>query len=327
MCKSSIPFVAVLLLNACSLFEPEKEPEPVRAFDISLHWEFANRPAYGVSVLPSDYAFGGAEGIYVLGSNRPTLVSSHISKESSRFKRIGSTTYANAQGIRLISRGHFESLWTVTAESDVAFGAFHVLTSGRVVIGIEGGIRYKDSGSSDWVDVPIPIPNGVTPMRVNVFLQASNGTLFAGTHDGVYRSMDQGQTWGKVTQSIHKDVDNFHALYEEHDGTLLAIFGNKHHASSDNGSTWSTRTIPGGGGGIFRDGNREFSVIGGDLYFRNIGELEFRSTELEAHLRKTLGKHVGFNYVDVRWNRVIIQLSYDPLIVATLNPDWEGWAD
>lgn len=320
------PVLTVLLLSSCSLFVPEpKEIEPIRAFNLTMLHEYTNRTVYGVAILPQVLLIGAHEGVYALGFERNILENDRITKESSRFKRIGNTTYANSKLRSVISRSDADGQWTILAESDVVFDAFQILPTGRIIIGVHGGIRHKDPESSDWVDVPIPIPGGLTPMTINTFLLASNGTLFAGTHDGVYRSLDMGQSWVKVSRSIHKDVDNFHYMYQELDGTILAIYSNKHHASADNGSTWTPRTIPSYGGPIYRDDGREYACIGHEIYFRNVGELDFRKTDLMEHLRDVIDTPNSITHMDVGRNRIVMHTLSRHVIVATPNPDWKGW--
>jgi hypothetical protein len=326
MNKVTTPILSVLLLSSCSLFAPEPYPEPTRAFSLQILNEFNQRPVYGVSILPSNYAIGAHEGIYLADIGLMMVQSRDISQQSSQFKRVGTTNYALAEQKRVISREDSESNWSIVAETTARYDAFEILPSGRVVVGVEGGVQYKDPVSSVWVDVPIPIPGGITPMRINSFLQASNGTLFAGTHDGVYRSKDSAESWQKVTQSIRKEEDDFHHLFEEIDGTILAVYRFKHHASSDNGETWTARSLPSYGGAIFRDGDLEYAEISGDIYFRKVGEIDFKKTGLLKHIYGVTNSYASYiKFIDIRRNQLLIHTGNNQVMIATPNPDWEGW--
>lgn len=74
---------------------------------------------------------------------------------------------------------------------------------------------------------------------VNEFYISADGEIFAGTHDGVYKSIDKGENWTRVSESqILKDDDTIDSFFIS--GESLYAVGKKIHVSNDDGITWES---------------------------------------------------------------------------------------
>lgn len=65
----------------------------------------------------------------------------------------------------------------------------------------------------------------------------SNKEIFAASHDGIHKSTDEGKTWEKVTEEIHKSVDRVEKLIILNNNDMYAI-GTSVLFSGDNGESW-----------------------------------------------------------------------------------------
>jgi photosystem II stability/assembly factor-like uncharacterized protein len=100
----------------------------------------------------------------------------------------------------------------------------------------------KANAQDFWQQLPFPDTINIANLVVN-----NQGDIFAGTvsseSEGVYRSMDKGQTW---TQVLNTNGFQIYSLGISDSGNLYASTSGVHnfYASYDNGNTWQPLPYP-----------------------------------------------------------------------------------
>lgn len=73
---------------------------------------------------------------------------------------------------------------------------------------------------------------------INDFYITKTGAILAGCHDGIYRSIDKGQSWVRTSKpEISKDDDSVEHFFKSKN-SIYAV-GEKIHISKDDGVTWN----------------------------------------------------------------------------------------
>lgn len=136
---------------------------------------------------------------------------------------------------------------------------FHALVAlpgaGRIAGWWDGQLMASDDGGAGWRNVPMP--------QRPLALAASEGTLWAGTLEGLLRSGDEGVSWNPVPGA---PAEPFTSLALSRDGqAILAALPStsvsRLVASTDGGLTWSHLEAPGTVGALAidpQDGARWF---------------------------------------------------------------------
>src|SRR5699024_7090740 len=78
------------------------------------------------------------------------------------------------------------------------------------------------------------------------FTQTSSGALFCGSHDGVYRSVDAGLSWKKVSHDIDKSEDFVVELYADPNDRIYVQTYEGLFRSDDDGDSWKQISSIGG---------------------------------------------------------------------------------
>ena len=50
----------------------------------------------------------------------------------------------------------------------------------------------------------VPLNNGLSSMAVQVLVESSNGSLYAGTNAGAFRSDDDGKSWNAIDERVRR---------------------------------------------------------------------------------------------------------------------------
>jgi len=108
-------------------------------------------------------------------------------------------------------------------------------TDAHLFIGTEGGGIFRSARSPiDWSPANVGLTAGMPILSMAVH----NGTLFAGTPDGLFRSSDEGMHWTELGD--FSDVEALHVSHTDPGGAamLVAAQSGALHFSSDDGDTW-----------------------------------------------------------------------------------------
>lgn len=136
------------------------------------------------------------------------------------------------------------------------------------------GTMYRSTdGGVNWSEVA-----GMAGMDVHELEFAANGTAYAGTIDGVWKSTDDGATWTNLPLGIGLNDQVFEITLDPSDANVIWVgvadaLGNQTKnilRSGDGGATWVDRTPPGAAGTSGRgvaldptDSTKVFAVFGG----------------------------------------------------------------
>ena len=116
----------------------------------------------------------------------------------------------------------------------------------------------------------------MTNTRINVIASKADGTLFAGTREGVFRSMDNGDTWiRRVTGLTENDIDG---LVINNDGDLFVGLSTNRSGvfrSTNNGDLW----LPLNDGLQNKYVNAMAAATDGFLYVGTLGGGVFRGVD------------------------------------------------
>ncbi len=110
--------------------------------------------------------------------------------------------------------------------------------SGVIAYNYDGKIYRKASASNNW----LPVYTNSKKQSMNNIIETSDGTLFLGSGNGLYKSVDKGQSW--------KQVQNEGWVMDivESDGVLIGTGQNGIMRSTDNGEHWEWAISEGGVG-------------------------------------------------------------------------------
>ncbi len=167
------------------------------------------------------------------------------------------------------------------AKKDPMFNTW-VTPEGDRIIGTWHGIYRQAGGSSDIEQITFLYTDYFAGLDgVTSFTQTSSGALFCGSHDGVYRSVDAGLSWKKVSHDIDKNKDDVMELYTDPDDRIYAQTFRGLYCSDDDGGSWeqigklgdvgSEAQFPGNGTVVVITGNMVWKASLADGDFRKIG--------------------------------------------------------
>jgi len=136
-----------------------------------------------------------------------------------------------------------------------------------------GTMFRSTDGGVNWDEV-----TGMAGMDVHELEFAANGTAYAGTIDGVWKSTDDGATWTNLPLGIGLNDQVFEITLDPSNANVIWVgvadaIGSQPQnilRSSDGGATWANRTPPGAAGTSGRgialdptDATKVFAVFGG----------------------------------------------------------------
>ena len=129
--------------------------------------------------------------------------------------------------------------WTGVSELiENGCSAFNIHDNGALFIGLTytfGFIHYSLDNGETWIEAPLPNYSSSYPVEHIEF--DSQGNIFLGTINGVYRSMDLGENWLKMNSGL--DGDHISTMYiDENDHIYIYVT----YSSSIDGLYFSTNS-------------------------------------------------------------------------------------
>ncbi len=124
--------------------------------------------------------------------------------------------------------------WTGVAELvENGCSVFNIHENGTFFIGLTytfGFIHYSLDNAETWVEVPLPEYSSSYPVEHIDF--DSQGNIFLGTINGVYRSIDLGESWEKMNNGLggvhistmYIDENDHLYVYTTYSGTTDGLF-------------------------------------------------------------------------------------------------------
>ena len=140
--------------------------------------------------------------------------------------------------------------WTGVAELvENGCSAFNVHENGTLFIGLTytfGFIHYSLDNAETWVEVPLPEYSSSYPVEHIDF--DSQGNIFLGTINGVYRSTDLGESWQKMNSGLG-GVHVSTMYIDEHDHlyvyTTYSTTTDGLYYSTDSAGSWTNIPLTG----------------------------------------------------------------------------------
>ena len=163
-------------------------------------------------------------------------------------------TTTDNHGIYLIKDGQIA--WKRIDEDlpkDIDINALSAAGDSFVIGTLKDGIMLSKNRGKNWRDPKIQINN--IPIRC---LHAKENILFAGTDNGIYKSLDDGDTWEYVWKGVQ--VNGF----TEVNSRIFAALMNGVIMTNDDGSNWKYVYKPHTLHDISTDGKRIFAMTLGD---------------------------------------------------------------
>lgn len=235
-----LAFAAVILVTgalglAVGVVSPEEAtptvvPSPIPSAEKYLPWEPLNGPyervTFALALVPGDMRSTIYAGTWGHGVYRSRMYHDKVGDET--WKRRGADV------------GRYVRALAVLPSDD---NTLYAGTSGEGLFrGTKGGALWEQLGKfSAFTDVPSP---NRTPLRIeSILILPDDGTerILVGTHNGVWASDDQGETWAaKHSGFDDKDDDAYNVQTLTHDpsGTLYAGTLNGLYGRQDGGETW-----------------------------------------------------------------------------------------
>ena len=140
--------------------------------------------------------------------------------------------------------------WTGVAELvENGCSAFNIHENGTLFIGLTytfGFIHYSLDNAETWVEVPLPEYSSSYPVEHIEF--DSQGNIFLGTINGVYRSTDLGERWQKMNSGLggvhistmYIDEHNHLYVYTTYSTTTDGLY-----YSTDSAGSWTNIPLTG----------------------------------------------------------------------------------
>jgi photosystem II stability/assembly factor-like uncharacterized protein len=112
--------------------------------------------------------------------------------------------------------------------------------TGMFAFNLTGKLLYKPNGSEAWS----PLPTDVIIKGVRTVFETTNGTVFIGSDNGLYRSTDKGKNWKQIQNG------GWGMNIVESEGVLIGTGQKGIIRSADNGEHWEWVISGEGGVGI-----------------------------------------------------------------------------
>jgi len=127
----------------------------------------------------------------------------------------------------------------VSSQKDPIFDIL-ITSRGVRLLGTWHGVYRRVKGSSEDELIKFFYTEYLPGLdRISTLVETSSGAILGGTHDGIYRSLDDGTTWQKVSDEIHKDNDEIIAQYIDPENRIFAQSRLGLFQSTDDGESWN----------------------------------------------------------------------------------------
>lgn len=249
-------FCACFLFQGCNIFSSDKEKEEVQLPPIywSSRESFPGEGYKSIWVAPNDDIFVSADNSWFKSSNFGRSYTEYFYPDSLlswEVKQIGNKYYGFGQYVSdyhvigedttEIFLWHSDLLYRSDNGSDweIISGPFDmydfIKIEELIFIGKQHGVVVYNEITNEEFAVDFLFSKGldfVDELAIN-----SKGHVFAGTHDGIYKSEDKGDSWIRVTEEIHKDIDSVDKILIMDNDDIYAI-GHSVLFSDDDGENW-----------------------------------------------------------------------------------------
>jgi photosystem II stability/assembly factor-like uncharacterized protein len=155
-----------------------------------------------------------------------------------------SDLYLHVKDVMYHSKSSLETpVWKVENVPDLQAASFTPSTSiafsrsGTMAFNHQGQIYKKVLAAGTW----LPIHTTLKQHAVRTIFETSNGAVFIGCDQGLYKSIDEGKNWKKVQRGLVMNL-------AESEGVLIATGGKGIMRSTDNGEHWQWVIREGGVG-------------------------------------------------------------------------------
>lgn len=137
---------------------------------------------------------------------------------------------------------HWQRLANLGAELMIKCIVFDPLQRGRLYAagwnlhGVGGGLFFSTDGGQNWSEIAALHGQSVQALAV-----AQPAMLVAGTLDGLYRSLDRGASWQRITPAQHPALKNFESLAIDPQDARILYAGTWHlpWKTVDGGQSWT----------------------------------------------------------------------------------------
>lgn len=331
-----ILLIFFLVALGCSLFgdDDNNEKEKEYAFNFSQEKNFDFRPITGVYIDSKNREMVATwEGLTL---NIDGVYFSYVSEEETQKVRkiieFGGTYYASSNDGDIFLKSDNGINWEVFANPNGRTYDFIMLKSGRLLIGGINGVFYKDQGSDVITKREFFFAGQYTTNSIDHLIETSSGAVLAGTHDGIYRSLDKGETWNKVSNNISKHQDEISMFFKTESGIILAGHSDLFYRSSDNGNTWGAMTLPDSyPKKMIASGGIEYILLSEKIWARKEGTIPFIPLEIEKFLGETFNENGPFQIYDfyIKGNTIIVYKDIYPngIFIGHKNSKADIWDD
>ena len=214
------------------------------------------------------------------------------------FNTIGAHVYAigkSGQNI-IISDAHYSSNKGITWNpcnfpSVVTIDCFANL--GDTIFAVAGNIYSSVDNGVSWT------LNDSIPHKSNVYILSTNGELYTGSSNGVYKSTNRGNSWYAFNQGLPLPVNYVYAL-ENHNGILFATYNPTIYFYSTSNMQWTPTEYYFGSYNIFNGlqsfGNKLFAIQDYSkkgLYYTSNNGTNWSKTKVVNHTIKFLYNYNG----------------------------------
>ncbi|MEP1305775.1 MAG: hypothetical protein ABJK11_13095 [Balneola sp.] len=254
--KKIVFFFSIVILSACGLFnDKETTIEEIEPFEIETLRSFAPDTISYFEVDESNNIFVATKKRWFISSDLGASFQSFDQPDSTYFKRIellGNTFYAIGV-IKVPFDLWGDSTFTITVDSNILYrsdegsnwtkvlgpflmGDLLLDQNGFLHISKYGGVSSIDL--SDGKEYLNQFLNTNSLDFVTMMSMSPNGDVYAVSHDGIYKTTDNGKNWNRISQEIPKNLDDIHYIKILNEDTFIA-HGTRRVYSSENGEDWN----------------------------------------------------------------------------------------
>lgn len=290
--SKKIIFLGVILffLSSCSLFTNSEETKKIPPFTFHKAPQFDDRPIQSVFISSKgDYYVGTLEGlaVYMPQYQEFELIDDKNTRGITKLKEFNGRFYASISGSNSIVSSQDGHNWQRELQLQRPVFDFWVTPDSLIVMGSEFGTYVKTPGLQKLTRARF-LESDIIFDFIVTLSQTENGALFAGCHDGIYRSTDQGQNWVKTSTEISKYYDNIQVLLTGRGNRLFAVGGDILYLSEDNGDNWETMYLPDNAGyNLIQNSDGRFYIPAETgFYLSPPDDIEWKFVDLKEYIKE-----------------------------------------